>query len=96
MKNDVKQQDVKMTQKSRRRHEGTVVSTAMQKTIVVRVDRRESHPKYGKYFTVSSKFKVHDEHGKANVGDVIVFVETRPLSKDKRWRYLRTVRTVVS
>ncbi len=79
--------------KPRRRLEGTVVSTAMQKTAVVRVDRRIAHAKYGKYFTTSKKFKVHDEHGKANVGDVVVIEETRPLSKDKCWRYIRTVRT---
>lgn len=76
----------------RRRLEGVVVSTKMAKTAVVRVDRRVAHPKYGKYFTVSKKFKVHDEHAKAKMGDVIEFEETRPISKDKNWRYIKTVK----
>lgn len=77
----------------RRRLNGTVISTRMAKTIVVSVDRRLPHPKYGKYHTRSAKFKVHDEHAKAKVGDVIEFEETRPLSKQKRWRYVRTLKT---
>lgn len=78
----------------RRRLRGLVVSTKMAKTIVVRVDRRVAHPKYEKYYTVSKKFKVHDEHGAAHVGDVVEIEETRPLSKEKRWRYLSTVTNV--
>lgn len=76
----------------RRRLEGVVVSTKMAKTAVVRVDRRIPHPKYGKYFTRSTKFKVHDETGKAKMGDLVVFEECRPLSRDKRWRYLKTLK----
>ncbi|MCI0479477.1 30S ribosomal protein S17 [Candidatus Uhrbacteria bacterium] len=76
---------------SRRRLEGTVVSTKMAKTVVVRVDRRIAHKKYGKVYTRSAKFKAHDEHGKAKAGDVVLIEETRPLSKDKRWRYVKTV-----
>ena len=76
----------------RRRLEGVVVSTKMAKTAVVRVDRRVPHAKYGKYFTISKKFKVHNETGQAKLGDVIVFEETRKLSKDKNWRYLKTVK----
>lgn len=78
--------------KQRRHLEGVVVSIKMSKTAVVRVDRRIAHPKYGKYFTQSRKFKVHDEHGQAKLGDVVVFEETRPLSRDKRWRYVKTVK----
>lgn len=78
----------------RRSLEGTVVSTKMAKTIVVRVDRRIAHPKYGKYYTVSKKYKVHDERGQAKMGDVILFEETRQLSKDKCWRYIKTVKSV--
>jgi small subunit ribosomal protein S17 len=78
---------------AKRRHlQGLVISTKMAKTIVVRVDRRVAHPKYGKYYTVSKKFKVHDEKGAAHVGDVIEIEETRPLSKEKRWRYIATVK----
>lgn len=77
----------------RRRLEGVVVSTKMTKTVVVRVDRRVAHAKYGKYFTLSNRFKVHDERGQAKLGDVIIFEETRQLSKDKNWRYIKTVKT---
>jgi len=77
---------------SRRRLEGVVVSVKMAKTAVVRVDRRVSHPKYGKTYTISRRFKAHDEHGKAKLGDVVVIEETRPISRDKRWRYIRTVK----
>jgi small subunit ribosomal protein S17 len=76
-----------------RRLEGVVTSVKMAKTAVVRVDRRIAHPKYGKTYTQSASFKVHDEHGKAKVGDVIEFEETRPISKDKHWRFIRTVKS---
>jgi small subunit ribosomal protein S17 len=78
--------------KTRRRLEGVVVSARMQETAVVRVDRRIAHPKYGKYYTVSKKFKVHNPENKVKAGDVIIFEECRPLSRDKRWRYLSTVK----
>jgi small subunit ribosomal protein S17 len=67
---------------------GTVVKDKMAKTIVVKVDRRKQHPKYGKYFTVSKQYKVHDEKNQYHVGDIVSFVECRPLSKDKRWRVM--------
>lgn len=76
----------------RRRLRGIVVSTKMAKTVVVRIDRRVAHPKYGKYYTVSTKLKVHDEKGSAKPGDLIEIEETRPLSKEKRWRFLSTVK----
>ncbi len=79
------------TTKSRRRLIGTVVSAKMTKTVVVRVDRTVQHPKYGKSYAVSKKYKVHDEEGKAKVNDVVEIEETRPMSADKRWRYLRTI-----
>ncbi len=79
---------------SSRRLQGVVVSTAMQKTAVVKVDRRVPHPKYGKYFTISKKFKVHDPEGKAVVGDTVEFAECRPISRDKRWTYVSTVSAV--
>jgi small subunit ribosomal protein S17 len=65
---------------------GTVVSTAMNKTIVVNVEKRKLHPKYKKYYRVSRKYHVHDEKGAAKVGEKVVFVECRPISKTKRWR----------
>jgi small subunit ribosomal protein S17 len=80
---------------SRRRLQGVVVSAAMTKTVVIQIDRRIAHEKYGKFFTISRKFKVHDEHGKAKRGDVIVIEETRPISKDKRWRYIKTIKSAI-
>ena len=65
----------------------------MAKTAVVRVDRSLPHPKYGKYFVVSKKYKVHNPDGTAKVGDTVEFEECRPLSRDKRWRYVATVKT---
>lgn len=73
-----------------RRFRGTVVSNAMQKTIVVRVDGHKRHPKYNKSYRVSEKFHVHDETGVAKPGDVVEFVECRPLSKTKRWRLVQS------
>jgi small subunit ribosomal protein S17 len=64
---------------------GTVVSTAMNKTIVVRVDRTKMHAKYSKQYVVSKKYHVHDEHGTHKVGETVTFTECRPLSKTKRW-----------
>lgn len=76
---------------NRRRLTGTVVSTKMAKTIVVRVDRRVAHPMYGKLMTRSTKLKAHDEKGLAHMGDVVVIEETRPISREKCWRYISTV-----
>jgi small subunit ribosomal protein S17 len=67
---------------------GVVVSDKMAKTIVVKVDRVVVHPKYGKRYTVSRRFKVHDETNRAKEGDKVSFVACRPLSKDKRWRLI--------
>lgn len=70
----------------RKKFSGVVVKATMDKTLVVRVDRVKVHAKYKKRFTVSRNYKVHDEKNKFQVGDKIVFVECRPLSKNKRWR----------
>lgn len=71
---------------SRKSREGIVVSDAMNKTIVVRVDRRLRHPLYGKVIRRSKKYHVHDEENRAKTGDHVRFLETRPLSRTKRWR----------
>ncbi len=68
-----------------RRFEGEVVSTKEQKTIHVLVNTIKTHPKYHKQYTRSRMYPVHDEKGVAQVGDVVVFEECRPLSKTKRW-----------
>ena len=70
---------------------GTVISDKMNKTIVVRVDRLVRHPKYTKVVKRSSKFKVHDEEKKAKAGDKVRISETRPLSKEKRWRLVQVL-----
>ena len=80
------------TQKQRRHLQGVVVSAKMAKTIVIRIDRQVPHKKYGKYHTVSTRLKVHDEKGAAKVGDIIEIEETRPLSKDKRWRFIAVIK----
>jgi small subunit ribosomal protein S17 len=66
--------------------EGIVVSDKMDKTIVVAITRRVKHPAYGKYVRKTKKYFVHDNDNKCSVGDVVRIVETRPLSKNKRWR----------
>ncbi len=65
---------------------GRVVSSAMQKTIVVAVDSLKLHPKYKKNYRVTKKYHVHDEKGAARVGDTVTFAECRPISKTKCWR----------
>ena len=70
---------------------GKVVSNKMQKTIVVQVDRKVRHPLYEKYMSRRTKLYAHDEAEEAGVGDVVEIMQTRPLSKLKRWRLLRVV-----
>jgi small subunit ribosomal protein S17 len=67
---------------------GKVVSNKMQKTITVTVDRKVKHPIYGKFVNRTTKFKAHDEKNEAGIGDTVRIMETRPLSKDKRWRLI--------
>ena len=70
---------------------GKVVSNKMQKTIVVAVERKVMHPKYGKFIKMTSKFKAHDEKNECGVNDIVKLMETRPLSKDKRWRLVEII-----
>lgn len=76
--------------KNRKSQIGIVVSDKMEKTIVVKVETRVAHPLYGKTMRTSKKYKAHDENNEARIGDRVQIVETRPLSKDKRWR-LQTI-----
>lgn len=76
---------------SRKVRIGTVVSDKMDKTIVVSVETRIKHPLYGKIVKTSKKYKAHDENNEARIGDVIRMMETRPLSKDKRWRLVEII-----
>ncbi len=70
----------------RKERTGVVISAAMDKTIVVRVESKKRHPLYGKEIRQTQKFYAHDEEKKAKTGDRVVIAETRPLSKLKRWR----------
>jgi small subunit ribosomal protein S17 len=70
---------------------GVVASDRMVKTIIVEVERLIEHPKYGKRIRRSSRFYAHDEKREAKVGDKVEIVETRPLSKTKRWRLVRVI-----
>lgn len=70
---------------------GTVVSDCQDKTIVVKVDRRAAHPRYHKVLTLSKRYYAHDEKNEARLGDRVEIMETRPLSKLKRWRLVTIV-----
>lgn len=81
-------------QRGRRKiRQGTVVSNKMQKTVVVQVSRRVQHPLYKKVMIRSQRFKAHDELA-CDVGDLVEIMETRPLSKEKRWRVTRIIEKV--
>ena len=73
---------------------GEVVSDKMDKTVVVAVTRLVRHPLYGRFVKKTSKFKVHDENNECRTGDVVKIMETRPLSKDKRWRLVEVTKKV--
>lgn len=77
--------------KSRKSRIGLVVSDKMTKTITVTVERKVKHPIYGKFVKKSKKFHAHDEEGKADIGDTVRIMETRPLSKTKRWRLVEII-----
>lgn len=79
------------TRSARKVRQGLVVSDKMDKTIVVAIERRVPHPVYGKMVTKTKRLKAHDESNSAKVGDTVRIVETRPLSKDKRFRLLEIV-----
>lgn len=70
--------------------QGVVVSDKMEKTIVVKVERRVRHPLYGKIITQSKKYHAHDEENRCQVGDIVSIQESRPLSKTKRWAVLES------
>ncbi|MBI3509084.1 MAG: 30S ribosomal protein S17 [Bacteroidetes bacterium] len=75
----------------RKEKTGTVISNKMQKSIVVAVERKVKHPKYGKYVKKTSTFMAHDEKNECNIGDTVRIMETRPLSKNKTWRLVAIV-----
>jgi len=75
----------------RKTRTGIVSSSTREKTITVKVERRIQHPMYGKYVKVTKKFHAHDEANAAGVGDTVEIMETRPLSKTKRWRLVQVI-----
>ena len=77
--------------KLRKEKAGIVVSNKMDKSIIVEVERKVKHPKYGKFVKKSSRFVAHDEANECKVGNVVEIVETRPLSKTKRWSLVKIV-----
>ncbi len=79
------------TRKLRKERIGLVVSDKMEKSCVIRVDRKVKHPMYEKIMKKSSKLMVHDENNQCGIGDTIRVMETRPLSKNKRWRLVEII-----
>ena len=79
------------TRNSRKVRQGVVVSAVNDKTIVVKVESRKPHPVYGKMMTTTKKFHAHDKRNECGVGDTVEIMETRPLSKMKRWRLVRII-----
>lgn len=80
-----------ISRNTRRERVGVVVSNSMDKSIVVIVKRKVKHPIYGKFVNKSSRFMAHDEENTANPGDTVKISETRPLSKNKRWRLVEII-----
>ena len=81
-----------MEERNKRKvREGLVTSNKMDKTIVISVERRLKHPKYGKFLKRTTKMMAHDEKNDCNIGDKVRVMETRPLSKSKRWRLVEII-----
>jgi small subunit ribosomal protein S17 len=80
-----------MERNLRKERIGQVVSDKMQKTITVAVSRQVKHPIYGKFVRKTTKFTAHDENNDCNIGDTVKIMETRPLSKNKRWRLVEII-----
>jgi small subunit ribosomal protein S17 len=79
------------TRNNRKTRTGKVVSSKMSKSIIVAIERKVAHPLYKKYFKRTTKFYAHDEKNEAGIGDTVKIMETRPLSKLKRWRLVEIV-----
>lgn len=75
----------------KRKLQGTIISDKMDKTRVVAITRFKKHPRYKKYYKITRKFKVHDEKNEYKTGDKVVIEETRPMSKEKRWKIISKI-----
>ena len=80
-----------MERNLRKERIGVVTSSKMDKSIVVAVERKVKHPKYGKFVNKTTKFAAHDEKNECGIGDTVKIMETRPMSKTKRWRLVQVV-----
>ena len=80
-----------MERNLRKERIGQVVSNKMEKTITIAVEKKVKHPKYGKFVSTTKKFTAHDENNECGVGDTVKIMETRPLSKNKRWRLVEVI-----
>ena len=89
-----RKEENEMDRNSRKIRQGYVVSDKMDKTVVVAIEESVRHSLYGKSVKRTKKFKAHDEANECNVGDLVRIMETRPLSKDKRWRVVKIVEKV--
>ncbi len=83
--------DMETTRNTRRERIGVVVSNSMEKSIVITVKQKVKHPIYGKFVNKTTRFMAHDEENTCNVGDTVKISETRPLSKNKRWRLIEII-----
>ena len=79
------------TRNLRKTRQGVVISDKMEKSIVIAAKFKEKHPLYGKFVQKTKKYHVHDENNEAHVGDTVLIMETRPLSKTKRWRLVSII-----
>lgn len=84
-------QNLKSLNRGGRRLEGTIVSDKMQKTRVIAITRLKKHPRYKKYYKITRRFKAHDEKNEYKTGDKVLIQETRPMSKEKRWRIISKI-----
>ena len=84
-----------MERNLRKERIGQVVSNKMEKTITIAVEKKVKHPKYGKFVSTTKKFTAHDENNECGVGDTVKIMETRPLSKNKRWRLVEVLEKAI-
>lgn len=80
-----------MERNARKERVGRVVSNKMDKSVTIAIERKVKHPKYGKFMTKTTKLMAHDEKNECGIGDTIKVMETRPLSKNKRWRLIEII-----
>ena len=75
----------------KRQFSGTVISDKMQKTVIVKIEKVKTHPKYKRRYKIHKKYKAHDEKGEYKVGDKVIIEECRPISKEKKWRVVKRI-----